>query len=200
MLGRCAARSLSLHAQNVVRPRAKCSHGCTDDGSRAFRGAAPGALAGVVRTRGRMRLRGRTSPFTDGASPAPNRQATKCTREPDAAHPVGWAYGVSVRCRGPGLELAVPGLSIPRRRGSIPFGDSAVARSDVGTPMDDETPLRRSVHWRVQRLVRPQRFIASKNSLLHLVSLSLSSRNSIAASSSIGCSSLRRIHILASSP
>src|SRR5690606_7921071 len=43
------------------------------------------------------------------------------------------------------------------------------------------------------------RFIASKNSELVLVSFILSSRNSIAASSSMGCSSLRRIHILASS-
>ncbi len=44
-----------------------------------------------------------------------------------------------------------------------------------------------------------QRFIESKNSALFLVTLSLSIRNSIAASSSIGCSSLRRIHIFCSS-
>src|SRR5262249_27074463 len=45
-----------------------------------------------------------------------------------------------------------------------------------------------------------QRFIASKNSPFDLVSFILSSRNSIAASSSIGCRSFLRIHIFASSP
>lgn len=43
------------------------------------------------------------------------------------------------------------------------------------------------------------RFIASKKSSLVLVSRSLSMRNSMAAISSIGCSSLRRIHIRLSS-
>src|ERR1700693_4057590 len=43
------------------------------------------------------------------------------------------------------------------------------------------------------------RFIASKKSALVLVSFILSSKNSIAASSSMGCRSLRRIHILDSS-
>ena len=44
-----------------------------------------------------------------------------------------------------------------------------------------------------------QRFIASKKSALVFVSCSLDSRNSTAASSSIGCSTLRRIHIFCSS-
>jgi hypothetical protein len=44
---------------------------------------------------------------------------------------------------------------------------------------------------------RPYLFNAAKNSELVFVSFILSSRNSIAASSSIECSSLRRIHILA---
>src|SRR5690606_8426376 len=44
-----------------------------------------------------------------------------------------------------------------------------------------------------------QRFIEAKNSSLDLVVFILSSRNSIAASSSIGCSSLRRIQIFCSS-
>ena len=42
--------------------------------------------------------------------------------------------------------------------------------------------------------------IASKNSPFDFVSFILSSRNSMDDSSSMGCSSLRRIHILASSP
>ena len=53
---------------------------------------------------------------------------------------------------------------------------------------------------RIRRGRAGQRFIASKNSPFDLVSFILSSRNSIDASSSIGCRSLRRIHILASSP
>src|SRR5690606_41499757 len=46
---------------------------------------------------------------------------------------------------------------------------------------------------------RVQRFIEAKNSSLDLVLFILSSRNSIAAISSIGCSSLRRIQIFCSS-
>ena len=46
---------------------------------------------------------------------------------------------------------------------------------------------------------RDQRFIELKNSSLDLVFFILSSRNSIAAISSIGCSSLRRIQIFCSS-
>ncbi len=55
-------------------------------------------------------------------------------------------------------------------------------------------------HTLDERLKSKQRyrFIDSKNSALVLVSLSLSSRNSIAASSSIGCRSLRRIQIFCS--
>ena len=48
------------------------------------------------------------------------------------------------------------------------------------------------------RAFRDQRFIAPKNSSLVLVFFILSSMNSIAASSSIGCSSLRRIQIFCS--
>src|SRR3569623_472868 len=49
------------------------------------------------------------------------------------------------------------------------------------------------------RIFINQRFIDSKKSELVLVAFSLSSMNSMAASSSMGCSSLRRIHIFCSS-
>ena len=48
--------------------------------------------------------------------------------------------------------------------------------------------------------MRHYRFIASKNSELVLVSFILSSRNSTADNSSIGCNNLRRIQIFANSP
>ncbi|CAD0363276.1 hypothetical protein CFBP7900_39220 [Xanthomonas hortorum pv. carotae] len=51
----------------------------------------------------------------------------------------------------------------------------------------------------IENADRNQRFIELKNSSLDLVVFILSSRNSIAAISSIGCSSLRRIQIFCSS-
>ena len=93
---------------------------CPGDGPQAFRERRRGRSR---ESAGRARELGHVAELLRsqaGAWPAPDRRATKCTRERNAAHPLGWADGASVRCGGPGLGLAVPGLGILDRGGSIP--------------------------------------------------------------------------------
>ncbi len=77
------------------------------------------------------------------------------------------------------------------------FTDSAVWSRSRAPARTKKAPQCGAFRWAARSAV--QRFIELKNSSLDLVFFILSSMNSIAAISSIGCSSLRRIQIFCSS-
>src|SRR5690606_23709010 len=121
----------------------------------------------------------------EGGSDCVHRDGSGCLLAPwccDAALKSNGRAGAGHRRRPAGWTADAAGCDVPRP--VCRTADSAQTRKGAGCPAPS-----------LSRTDGTQRFIEAKNSSLDLVLFILSSRNSIAAISSIGCSSLRRIQM-----